>query len=49
LLEAAIHRESQDGVLAPGQKHRRDRQSSELDPEAETALRSVLGTRMPRP
>jgi hypothetical protein len=49
LLEAAIHRESQDGVLAPGRKHRTDYQKSESDPDAEAALRSVLGKRLPRP
>jgi hypothetical protein len=49
LFEAAIHRESQDGVLAPGRKNRTDRQNSESDPEAEAALRSVLGKRLPRP
>jgi hypothetical protein len=42
-LEMAIHRESENGVLAGGRTRERTRRESPPDPDAEAALEEVLG------
>jgi hypothetical protein len=44
-LEMAIHRESENGVLAGGRTREKGRHESPPDPDAEAALATVLGTK----
>ena len=45
MLEMAIHRESQSGVLAGGRTRERTRRESPPDPDADAALEAVLGAK----
>jgi hypothetical protein len=44
-LEMAIHRESENGILAGGRTRGRTRHESPSDPDAEAALAEILGTK----
>jgi hypothetical protein len=47
-LEMAIHHESESGVLSGGRTREKVRHESPLDPDAEAALREVLGSNRKR-
>jgi hypothetical protein len=44
-LEMAIHRESENGILAGGRTRQRTRHESPPDPDAKAALEDVLGAK----